>query len=159
MSQLISVWCSDGILAALVVVSMAAPLESPRFLYQSATPEARTEGGRRLGAAGGVDSNSTRQEWRGGLLRLWLPPVYLFSAFVLFLSATTLQEWGQSMCSSPLPFCWKEGVAGSSFLGPKANLLGSAARPVCFLVYAIGPVWGRPTCDVSLSEDVNVITN
>ena len=142
MSQLISVWCSDGILAALVVVSMAAPLESPRFLYQSATPEERTEGGRRLAAAGGVDSNSTRQEWRGGLLRLWLPPVYPFSAFVLFLSATT---------SSPrmrehvfLAATMASGMGASSFLGPKAKLLGSAARPVCFLVYAIGPVWGRP---------------
>jgi len=145
LSQLISVWWSDGILAALVVVSMAAPLESPRFLYQSATPEARTEGGRRLGAAGAVDS--ARQEWRVGLLRaaaLWLPPVFPFPlpCSFFFLSATT---------SSPrmrehvfLAATMASGMGASSFLGPKAKLLGSAARPVCFLVYAIGPVWGRP---------------
>lgn len=90
LSQLISVWWSDGILAALDVVSMAAPLKS------SPPPIRDPRGDNRRGRRR-RDVDSNRQEWRAGeragWLRVWLAcPPFSLPTFVLFLSTTTQQE-------------------------------------------------------------------
>jgi hypothetical protein len=116
----------------------------PRFLYQSATPEARDEGGRRvLAAAGGVDS--TWQEWRVGG---WGAGCFgcgflLFSPFPLscsFCSQQLAKNGGQSMCSSLFPLCWRAPTPsmasgmGALLSWAQRQMLGSVGKPVILLV-------------------------
>jgi len=125
LSQLISVWWSDGILAALVVVSMAAPLESPRFLYQSATPEARTEGGTppRRGRGRGLGSARMASGAAAGC-----GPVassrFPFSASVLFFLfvRNNLLSKNERACVPRRDNGVRDG--GFFFLGPKGKVVG-----------------------------------
>lgn len=126
LSQLISVWWSDGILAALEVVSMAAPLKS-------STPPIRDPRGDNRRGRRRRDVDSNRQEWRAGeqagWLRVWLAcPTHFCALFVHNNSARTAER--ACVPSSPLRFCWRasprrwrqpSGLGDAPFLGPKAK--------------------------------------
>jgi hypothetical protein len=117
-------------------------------ILPSTNPRPRGENRRRCRRRG---ADSTRQEWRAGGL-LWLAsPRFPSPISCSFCPQQLSKNGGQSMCSSPLPFCWRaspspvaasmasrqpSGIGDASFLGPKAkSLLGSVAKPVCFTLW------------------------
>lgn len=87
-------------MAALEVVSMAAAAQ----ILPSTNPRPRGENRRRCRRRG---ADSTRQEWRAGGL-LWLAsPRFPSPISCSFCPQQLSKNGGQSMCSSPLPFCWR----------------------------------------------------